>query len=87
MSSRRGTPRGRLRVSLPATIGRLFVEPRLPRLLERYPDIALEVSASDRWGQLVEESIDVALRIGTLTDCVRRAAQPAAPPCAPSSSS
>ena len=68
MSNRSAAPRGRLRVSLPTTLGKLFVIPHLAQFLERHPDLTLELSMSDRRVNLVEEGVDIALRIGTLND-------------------
>lgn len=62
------TPRGPLRVDLPNTFSRLEVIPPLPGFCEAYPDIELILSASDRVINLVEESVDCAIRIGSLTD-------------------
>ena len=68
MSNRRAKPRGRLRVSAPLGIGRRFLVPRLPPFLARHPELQLERSLSDRRVNLVEEAIDVAVRIGPLAD-------------------
>lgn len=68
MSNRTTAPRGRLRVSLPTTLGKLFFIPHLPQFLQRHPELTLELSMSDRRVNLVEEGIDVAVRIGTLSD-------------------
>jgi len=68
MSNRRGTVAGRLRASLPTTLGKLFVVPRLPQLFKRHPQLLLELSLNDRWVNLVEDAVDVALRIGALSD-------------------
>lgn len=68
MSNRRTEPRGRLRVSAPLVIGRRFLVPRLPSFLQRHPELQLEISLNDRRVNLVEESIDVAVRIGPLAD-------------------
>ena len=68
MSNRSAAPRGRLRVSLPRTIGRRILVPALPRFIADHPNVELDVSLSDRRVNLVEEGIDVAVRIGTLSD-------------------
>lgn len=59
---------GTLRVSLPATFGRMWVAPILPAFLATYPDLVVETAFEDRYVDLVAESFDVAVRIGTLTD-------------------
>ena len=68
LSKRQASPRGRLRVSLPTTVGKRFICPRLPEFMERCPDVILELNMSDRWVNLVEDAVDVAVRIGTLHD-------------------
>ena len=68
MSNRGTAPRGRLRVSLPRTIGRRIFVPALPRFIADHPNVELDISLSDRRINLVEEGIDVAIRIGTLGD-------------------
>ena len=68
MSDRAAAPSGRLRVSVPSTLGKLFVVPRLPQFLAARPDVTLELDLSDRQVALVDERVDVAVRIGTLVD-------------------
>jgi LysR family transcriptional regulator for bpeEF and oprC len=64
LGRRRTRPSGRLRVQLPVALGRLFVIPALPRLLERYPGLELEVRLANRVVDLVEEGVDCAIRLG-----------------------
>jgi len=59
---------GALRIALPNAMGRVLVGPLLPDFLKRYPLIALEVDYSDRYVDIIAERIDVAVRIGKLTD-------------------
>ena len=61
-------PRGKLRVSLQGTVARTYVVPRLTEFFERYPDVELELSLTDRFVDLVREGIDCALRGGELRD-------------------
>ncbi|WP_200888528.1 LysR substrate-binding domain-containing protein [Pseudomonas aeruginosa] len=60
--------RGTLRIALPATFGQMWVAPILPAFLAAYPDLVVETAFEDRYVDLVAESFDVAVRIGTLTD-------------------
>jgi LysR family transcriptional regulator, regulator for bpeEF and oprC len=62
LSSARRSPRGRLRVSVPNSFIHLQFLPALPRFLERYPEIDLELVITDRAVNLVEEGIDCAVR-------------------------
>ncbi len=61
-------PRGSLRVDMPAIISRTLVAPALARFVAAYPDIRLHLTASDRTVDIVEEGIDVVIRIGDLPD-------------------
>lgn len=56
-------PRGVLRLSLPHSFGLRYIAPLLPEFCKRYPDLQLELSFSDRTIDLVEEGIDMAVRI------------------------
>ncbi len=64
----RTSPRGRLVVSAPLLFGRLHVAPLLSRLLALHPDMTAGLVLSDRYVSLVEEGIDLAVRIGHLPD-------------------
>lgn len=61
-------PRGHLRVNAPMSFGFLHLAPALGDFLARYPEIELDVTLSDRFVDLVDEGVDVAVRIGSLTD-------------------
>jgi DNA-binding transcriptional LysR family regulator len=59
---------GRLRVCGPVTFARIHLMPRLPEFLARHPELELEVVLDDRNIDLIQEGIDVALRMGRLSD-------------------
>ncbi|MDX1539833.1 MAG: LysR family transcriptional regulator [Geminicoccaceae bacterium] len=61
-------PRGLLRISVPVVFGRLHVAPALPAFLRTYPDVQIDLGMTDSYVDLVEEGIDVAVRIGSLQD-------------------
>jgi DNA-binding transcriptional LysR family regulator len=63
-----GNVRGVLRVTVPTTFGRPLIAAWAGSFLDRYPDIKLELSVTDRSIDLIREGFDVALRIGTLQD-------------------
>lgn len=65
---RRGKPSGLLRLATPVVFGRLHIVPRLPAFLARFPDVSVEVVMSDGFADLVEQGIDVAIRVGEVTD-------------------
>lgn len=57
-------PSGHLRIDLPATFGRLCVLPPLLAFAEKYPYLIPHISFTDRFVDLVEDGLDVAVRIG-----------------------
>jgi molybdate transport repressor ModE-like protein len=59
---------GTLRVTVPASFGRLYISPWLPEFLERYPRLRLHLDLADQMLDLVSEGFDLAIRIGTLLD-------------------
>jgi DNA-binding transcriptional LysR family regulator len=61
-------PSGLVRVTVAPVFGRLYIVPRLPEFFARYPDISIELSASERAVNLIEEGIDLAIRSGELID-------------------
>jgi len=64
----RGEPSGTLRLNAPITYGRKVLVPQLARLAARHPRIALDVTFSDRFADVVKEGFDAAVRIGHLRD-------------------
>jgi LysR family transcriptional regulator for bpeEF and oprC len=64
----RAAPKGLLRVDMPAIIGHRIVAPALPQFLLDYPEITVRMSASDRLIDMVDEGVDVLVRIGNLGD-------------------
>jgi DNA-binding transcriptional LysR family regulator len=68
ISSLSGEPRGLLHVTLPVTFGQRHIAPALPEFLTLYPQISLDISFSDRFIDVLEENVDVAIRIGKLRD-------------------
>ncbi len=64
----RTKPSGRLVVSAPVGFGRLHVSPVMSAYLKRYPDVTGELRLSDSMINLVEEGVDLAVRIGYLPD-------------------
>ncbi|OSQ30241.1 LysR family transcriptional regulator [Thalassospira sp. MCCC 1A03138] len=59
-------PRGRLRVTVNVPVGLHRLVPLLPDFRERYPDITIDVTVSDKVVDLYEERADVAIRSGPL---------------------
>jgi DNA-binding transcriptional LysR family regulator len=61
-------PRGELRVTAPILFGRLHVLPIVTGFLARFPNVSLALTLLDRPVDLVEENLDVAIRIGALAE-------------------
>lgn len=59
---------GRLRVDMPASIGRTVILPALPSFQEHFPDIDLVMGMNDRLVDLVQEGVDCVIRAGALPD-------------------
>ena len=64
----RGEPTGRLVVAAPVVFGRLYATPLLTRYLELYPKVSIELQLANHYVSLVEEGVDVAIRVGELVD-------------------
>jgi DNA-binding transcriptional LysR family regulator len=60
--------KGRLRICAAVTFARIHLIPMLPKFLAQNPELDLEVILDDRQIDLVQEGIDVALRMGKLLD-------------------
>ena len=58
-----GEPRGTLRVACPVTLAQTTLGPILPLFLARYPLVRVDMRVSNRVVDLVEEGVDVALRV------------------------
>jgi DNA-binding transcriptional LysR family regulator len=61
-------PRGELIVTAPIVFGRLYVLPLATEFLAAYPEIKVRLALADRVVNLMEDHVDVALRIGALPD-------------------
>ncbi len=59
---------GRLRISAATTFARLHIIPQLPRFLADNPELEMDVILDDRTIDLVEEGVDISLRMGALAD-------------------
>ena len=66
-------PRGQLAVTAPVLFGRMFVMPSIVDYLRHFPDMAISAVFLDRVMNLLEEGMDVGVRIGELPDSSMRA--------------
>lgn len=60
------TPSGRLRITAPVTLGRLLFGAWMVEFNRLYPEIALDIQLSDKYEDLIEHQIDIAIRVGDL---------------------
>ena len=63
-----GEPAGRLQLSAPTSFGILHLRRAIPAYLEKYPDVQISLSLTDRFVDIVAEGFDLAIRIGELKD-------------------
>ncbi|GGC77490.1 LysR family transcriptional regulator [Chelatococcus reniformis] len=68
----RGAPAGTIRISCTAAIGVLHVSRLIFAFQDRYPGIAIDLSLTDERIDLVREGVDIALRLGPLSDSSMR---------------
>jgi DNA-binding transcriptional LysR family regulator len=64
----RSEPAGVLRIAAPLPIGVHILAPALSRFRERYPRLTIDLRLGDRFVDLIDEGIDVAIRVGDLAD-------------------
>jgi DNA-binding transcriptional LysR family regulator len=62
------TIRGLIRIAAPATLGRLHVLPIIPDLLSANPDLEVDLLLSDSMRDMVEDRIDLAIRMGPVNE-------------------
>jgi|SRR5476649_1144637 len=64
LSSKKSRVSGRVRINLPVAFGRLRMMPIIKTVADRYPLLEMEISFTDRRIDLVEEGVDLAIRLG-----------------------
>ena len=61
-------PKGKLRIDVSSSIAQGIVMPRLEQFFAKYPDIQLDIGASDRPADMLAENVDCVIRAGTIGD-------------------
>ncbi len=61
-------PAGTLRITAATVFGGIQIVPLLPELAEKYPALTIDLNLTDSYLDLIDERIDVAIRLGTLQD-------------------
>lgn len=64
----RAEPAGTLKVTAPPPIGINILAPAIPRFRERYPKLAIDLRLGDQYADIIEQGIDVAVRVGNPAD-------------------
>ena len=62
-SSRQQVAQGKLTVSVPKAVGRFVIHPLMAEFFERYPDVDVCLRLEDRYMDLIDDGVDLALRI------------------------
>ncbi|MGH6633481.1 MAG: LysR substrate-binding domain-containing protein, partial [Sphingopyxis sp.] len=62
------TPRGELAITMPVEFGALHIVPLALAFIDEYPEVTLRFVTTDRMVQMVEEHVDIAIRLGHLAD-------------------
>ena len=68
LTSRQAEPRGRLMITAPVVFGRRYVAPIVSEFVRRHPAVSAELLLVDRYANLVEEGLDVGVRVARLKD-------------------
>lgn len=72
-------PQGRLRLNAPMSFGTLHLAPMLPKFLQRYPRLQVQLTLNDRFVDPLEEGFDLTLRIADLQPSNRLIVKPLIP--------
>src|SRR5437762_4813697 len=68
VTNAQANPKGTLRIDVGGSLASLFLIPRLPDFIERYPEMQVELGVSDRPVDLIGENVDCVIRGGPLTE-------------------
>lgn len=68
VSQTRAAPRGRLKVSAPMSFGILHLARAVPLFMAKYPEVELDLNLNDRYVDLVDEGLDLSIRVGRLNE-------------------
>lgn len=68
VGKRKGKPSGTLRMSCAVVFGRLHIIPRLAQFMANNPNVAVDLRMNDQFSDLIEEGIDLSIRVGEVTD-------------------
>jgi DNA-binding transcriptional LysR family regulator len=63
-----GAPRGTLKLNAPVVFGRMHIAPLIPTFLQQHREVRIDFTVNDRFVDLLEEGLDLVIRIGELKD-------------------
>ena len=63
-----GAPRGTLKLNAPTVFGRMHIAPLIPACVQAHREVRIDFSVNDRFVDLLEEGLDLVIRIGELKD-------------------
>ncbi len=66
--NKRSSPSGNLIISAPVSFGEMHLTAAIARFLAHYPDISVDLRLTDRFVNLIDEGVDLAIRISELAD-------------------
>lgn len=72
---RHDTPTGLVRLGCPAVFGRTYIVPNLQALLTRYPGLTIDLIVGDDVVDMIQEGLDLSIRVGEITDAALVARQ------------
>jgi DNA-binding transcriptional LysR family regulator len=61
-------PRGNLRITASLLFGQMYIAPVLDEILALYPELSIDLTLTNRFVDIIDEGIDLAIRIGALSD-------------------
>ncbi len=61
-------PRGNLRITASLLFGQMYIGPVLDEILALYPELSIDLTLTNRFVDIIDEGIDLAIRIGALSD-------------------
>jgi DNA-binding transcriptional LysR family regulator len=61
-------PRGLLRMTASLTFGQIYIAPLLEEILQTFPELSIDLQLTNRFVDIIDEGVDLAVRIGALSD-------------------
>jgi DNA-binding transcriptional LysR family regulator len=68
----RAEPQGKLRITMPVDVGHTIMPSLVKRFIHQYPKVQIELVVTNKMVDLIGDSIDLAIRVGNLTDSTYR---------------